>query len=153
MKEYKEFQFGWLTFIILIPIQIFVTFLYFTELGDRPLDRNTYIIVNGTFLLVYFLFYGMTTKVDTERINISFGPGVIRKTIKVDTIINVDTIKNPWYYGWGIRIIPNGWLYNISGSDGIELRFSDKRGIIRIGTKDSAKLKNEIIKQVTIQKT
>ena len=91
----------------------------------------------------------MTIKVDTERINISFGLGVIRKSIKVDKIINVDTIKNPWYYGWGIRLIPNGWLYNISGSDGIELKFGDKRRIIRIGTKDSGKLKNEIIKRLT----
>ena len=149
MKEYKEFQFGWLTFIILIPIQIFVTFLYFTELGDRPLDRNTYIIVNGTFLSVYFLFYGMTVKVDTERIDISFGPGLIRKTIEVDKIINIDTIKNPWYYGWGIRLIPNGWLCNVSGSDGIELKFSDRSRIVRIGTKDSTKLKDEIIKRLT----
>ncbi len=149
MKEYEEFQFGWLTFIILVPIQIFVAFLYFNELGDRPLDGNTYLFVNGIFLLVYFLFYGMTIKVDTERINISFGLGVIRKSIKIDKIINVDTIKNPWYYGWGIRLIPNGWLYNISGSDGIELKFGDKRRIIRIGTKDSGKLKNEIIKRLT----
>jgi hypothetical protein len=43
----------------------------------------------------------MTIKVGTERINISFGLGVIRKTIRVDKIKNVDTIKNPWYYGWG----------------------------------------------------
>ena len=152
MKDYKEFQFGWMTFIILIPIQIFVTYLYINELGNRPLDRDTYLIINGIFLLVYFLFYGMTIKVDTEGINISFGLGVIRKTIKADKIIGVDTIKNPWYYGWGIRLIPNGWLYNISGSDGIELKFGDKTRIIRIGTKDSAKLKNEIVKRVRNRK-
>lgn len=149
MKEYKEFQFGWMLFIILVPIQIFVTYLYINELGDRPLDKNTYLIVSATFLLVYFLFYGMTIKVDTERIRISFGLGVIRKTIRVDKIKDVDTVKNPWYYGWGIRLIPNGWLYNVSGSDGIELKFNHNKKIIRIGTKDSTKLKDEIIKRVT----
>jgi hypothetical protein len=148
MKDYKEFQFGWVTFIILIPIQIFVAYLYFNELGDRPLDKNTFLFVNGTFFLVYCLFYGMTIKVDTEKIDISFGPGVIRKRISVGKIKNIDTIKNPWYYGWGIRLIPNGWLYNVSGSDGIELRFNDNKRVIRIGTKDSTKLKDEIIKRL-----
>ena len=99
-------------------------------------------------MLVYFLFYGMTIKVDTERIIISFGLGVIRNTIRLDKIKNVDTIKNPWYYGWGIRLIPHGWLFNVSGSDGIELKFNNNQRIIRIGTKDSAKLKDEIIKRL-----
>lgn len=86
----------------------------------------------------------MTTKVDAEKINISFGLGVIRKTIKVEKIENIDIVKDPWYYGWEIRLIPNGWLYNINGSDGIELKFNDNKRVIRIGTRNSIILKNEI---------
>ena len=60
----------------------------------------------------------------------------------------MDTIKSAWYHGWGIRIIPNGTLYNISGTDGVELKFNDMNTIIRIGTKDSATLKKEIEKRL-----
>jgi hypothetical protein len=35
-------------------------------------------------------------------------------------------------------------LYNISGSDGVELQFSDTDRIIRIGTRDADQLKTEI---------
>ena len=149
MKAYKEFQIGWIIFIILIPIQLFLTYLYFMGLGDRPLEKNTFLIGNGIFLLIYLLFYGMTIKIDVEEIKISYGFGLIRKTIKLSKIENISIVKNPWYYGWGIRLIPNGWLFNISGSNGLELEFKDKKGIIRIGTKDSAKLKNEIRKRMT----
>ena len=51
--------------------------------------------------------------------------------------------------GWGIRIIPNGMLYNVGGSRGVELRFTDTTRIIRIGTKDALKLKSEINRQLT----
>ena len=45
-------------------------------------------------------------------------------------------------------MIPNGALYNISGTDGVELKFDDTNKIIRIGTKDSLILKKEIEKRL-----
>ncbi|MGV3587775.1 MAG: hypothetical protein ACO1OF_12280 [Adhaeribacter sp.] len=97
-----------------------------------------------------FDFYGLTTKITAEAITVSFGIGLIRKRIKLQRIKTVDTVKSPWYYGWGIRIIPNGTLYNISGTDGVELKFNDTDRIIRIGTKDSLTLKKEIEKRLLI---
>jgi hypothetical protein len=62
--------------------------------------------------------------------------------------MTVESVTSPWYYGWGIRMIPNGTLYNISGGDGVELKFADTNRIIRIGTKDSLTLKKEIRKRL-----
>ncbi len=39
------------------------------------------------------------------------------------------------YGGWGIRIGPRGWAYNVSGSQGIELTFTAGHRIL-IGTRD-----------------
>jgi hypothetical protein len=39
-------------------------------------------------------------------------------------------------------------LYNIGGSDGVELKFSDTIRVIRIGTKDALNLKQEIEKRL-----
>jgi len=95
-------------------------------------------------IITYLLFYGLTTKIENGLLTVSFGVGLIRKRIQLHRIKKVATIVNPWYYGWGIRFIPNGMLYNMSGSDGVELQFNDTGRIIRIGTRDSDRLKMEI---------
>lgn len=149
MKDYKEFTFGWITFAFAVPIQVLLTFFYINNIGDKPLGTNSFIMISLVMLIICFLFYGLTIKLTSDAIIISFGIGLICKKIQLKRIRSVDTVKNPWYYGWGIRMIPNGFLYNISGNDGVELKFNDTGRIIRIGTKDSSKLKNEIEKRLS----
>jgi hypothetical protein len=149
MKDYKEFTFGWLIFLAVIPIHILLTYLHINNIGDRPIGTNPFILITLMFILICLLFYGLTTKITSDAITVSFGIGLIRKRIQLQRIRSVTTVKSPWYYGWGIRLIPNGLLYNISGSDGVELRFHDTNRIIRIGTKDSLRLKREIEKRLT----
>lgn len=148
MKDYKEFTFGWLIFVFVVPIYLLLTYFYLSHTGDRPIETNGYLVITFMFILVCLLFYGLTTKVTAEAIIVSFGIGLIRKRIKLQRVKTVVTVKSPWYYGWGIRIIPNGTLYNISGTDGVELTFNDTDRIIRIGTKDSLTLKKEIEKRL-----
>lgn len=148
MKDYKEFQFGWLIFVFAIPTQILITYLYVNDLGDRPIGLTGFAITSSMFLLLYLLFYGLTTKISVDNISVSFGVGLIRKRISIKRISTVESVKTPWYYGWGIRFIPNGMLYNVSGTDGVELKFNDTRRVFRIGTKDSIKLKEEIAKRI-----
>jgi len=147
MKDYKEFQFGWIVFWCIICIQVLVTFFYLTSLGSRAIGVNGYLVISLLSIVVLLLFYGLTTRVTDEAVTVSFGIGIIRKRIRFDRIKSVEAVKTPWYYGWGIRIIPNGILYNVSGLDGVELKFIDRRTVIRIGTKDSENLKREIQKR------
>jgi hypothetical protein len=42
-------------------------------------------------------------------------------------------VRNRWYYGWGIRITPRGWLYNVSGLDAVELALKNGK-CVRIGS-------------------
>jgi hypothetical protein len=51
MKEHKEFTFGWFIVVIIVPIQVFVTFAYAYNLGDRPLNHIAFIVVNGVFVV------------------------------------------------------------------------------------------------------
>lgn len=148
MKSYKEFTFGWMIFVFVVPIHLLLTYLYLNHMGDRPIGTNGYLGITLIFILTYALFYGLTTKVNSDTITIAFGIGLIRKTIRIERVRTVETVKSPWYYGWGIRLIPKGLLYNISGTDGVELRFKDTNRIIRIGTKDPVTLKKEIEKRI-----
>lgn len=148
MKDYKEFTFGWMILAFLIPIHVLLTYLYINEIGDSPLGTTGYFLITLTFILTYVLFYGLTTRINSDIITVSFGIGLIRKRIPLKRIKTVERVKSPWYYGWGIRLIPNGILLNMSGSAGVELKFKDTGRIVRIGTKDSLRLKKEIDKRL-----
>ena len=103
------------------------------------------LISNCAAASIYLLFFGMTTEVEGDRIKIRFGIGVISKTIELANIAAAVAVKSPWYYGWGIRIIPNGILYNIAGSCAVEIRFTTSSGVIRIGTTRPEELRNAIL--------
>lgn len=149
MNDYREFTFGWLIFAFVVPIHLLLTYYYVNNIGDNPLGASEYFLITLVLILVCLLFYGLTTTISSEAILVSFGIGIVRKKIKLNRVVTVNSVKTPWYYGWGIRLIPNGTLFNISGTDGVELKFNDTGRIIRIGTKDSLKLKQEIEKRLT----
>jgi len=131
--SYNEFQFAW-WILILIPVWLGV--IIATE--DRAdLHLISILISPITILcvLIALLFYGMKTTVTGSKITIAFGIGLIRKSIDLSTVQSVKSVKNQWYYGWGIRMIPNGWLYNIAGLRAVEIKRKDKNSVLRIGSK------------------
>lgn len=71
------------------------------------------------------LFSTLTVEVDEERLAFAFGPGVLRKTVPIVEIESAGVVVNPWWYGWGIRLTPEGWLYNVSGLLAVEIRRTD----------------------------
>jgi hypothetical protein len=79
------------------------------------------------------------------------GIGLINKKYPISDIKSVKIVKNNWMYGWGIRVIPGGWLYNVSGFKAIELRFHSSDKIIRIGTDKPEEVTSEILKLIEVQ--
>ena len=85
------------------------------------------------------LFRSLTVEVTEDQLLVSFGPGVIRKRFPVTDIRGVRIVRNPWYHGWGVRLTPHGWLFNVSGFDAVEIDLKDSRKF-RIGTDDPRQL-------------
>ncbi|MEM7182319.1 MAG: hypothetical protein AAF518_15500 [Spirochaetota bacterium] len=140
--QYKHKQIGWLTYGLLgsIDIVILVLLVYLSKTESVP--KVTIAIVTVAFVvlaLATWFFSSLTTEVSNESVTAKFGPGFIRKEIPFSEISEVSVVKNKWWYGWGIRVIPGGWLLNVSGLDAVEIRRKDK-GIIRIGTDEPQKL-------------
>ena len=148
MNRYKEFQFAWWSVWVFGFMVLMNVSMYLSGAGTRPMTFIGVLIFMSIIIVVFSLFYGMTTKIDSEKINITFGVGLIQKNIAVAKIKSVKTAKSSWLSGWGIRFIRNGMLYNISGLNCVELSFHDTDRIIKIGTKDSAHLKTEIEKYI-----
>jgi hypothetical protein len=89
------------------------------------------------------LFYSLSVTVTPEAIRCSFGVGLISRTIAIDHIQEAYPVRNPWYFGWGIRAIPGGWMFNVSGLDAVELKLKSN-GKFRIGTDDAVGLLSAI---------
>ena len=90
------------------------------------------LILVGICLL---LFKTLTVQIAGDVLEIRFGPGVIRKKLSLKEIESCRMVKNHWYYGWGIRRTPHGWLYNVSGLRAVELQMKSGKKC-RIGSDD-----------------
>jgi len=127
---YGRRQIGW-TIIVTVDLSIvgIIVLLAVTGFSWTP------VIVAFFLGLTTFLFASLTVEVDEEFLTARFGPGLIRKTIPLRTIAAYQPVRNHWYFGWGIRKVPNGWMYNVSGLDAVELGLQDG-SIFRVGTDD-----------------
>ena len=96
-------------------------------------------VVLVILLLFIFLFWSLTVVVTSDRLTVWFGFGVIRRVFRIEDIRDSRIVRNPWYYGWGIRLTPHGWLFNVSGFDAVELEFKNHRKF-RIGTDEPHQL-------------
>lgn len=143
---YKEFQFAW-WILILVVLWLVLTYLHYS--GSPAISWNTYLSSTITLLALSLLFYGMKTEIDNSIIKLSFGIGLISKKIQLNNVKSVEVVRNKWYQGWGIRLIDNGWLYNISGLNAVEINQKDKRSIIRIGSQQPADLRKAIFEGIT----
>ena len=90
-------------------------------------------LILGSMVVVLALFASLTVEIDAEHLRIRFGIGLIRKRFPLDQIDTCRPVSNPWIYGWGIRLTPHGWLYNVSGQEAVELKMKSGK-TCRIGT-------------------
>ena len=86
-------------------------------------------------LIAMGLFSTLTVEMARGYLIARFGPGVVRKRFPLQEIASFRVVRNPWYYGWGIRLTPHGWLYNVSGCLAVELKTRSGKKY-RIGTDD-----------------
>jgi hypothetical protein len=69
--------------------------------------------------------------------------GLVQKEWPLHEIVSVTPVKNPWYYGFGLRYTPHGWLYNVSGRHAVEVLL-ESGSKVRIGTDEPEKLARAI---------
>ena len=129
MTNYKHKQVGTLVLVSMGVVLAASLLGWILEADARPLLGSVFVVI----LLLMVLFGTLTTEVSKESVRVAFGFGLIRRTIALSRIESVTAVRNRWYYGWGIRLTPHGWLFNVSGFDAIELQFASGKKF-RIGT-------------------
>ncbi|HEY3256250.1 MAG TPA: hypothetical protein VGJ91_19965 [Polyangiaceae bacterium] len=136
--SYRHTQVGYLLIGLLLAGAIGISAS--VVFGNGPHALVFAVALLGLCLL---LFPTLTAVVQGDTLCCFFGLGLIRRQIPVREILSVSVVRNPWRYGWGLRSIPGGWLWNVSGSDAVELRLRDGKRF-RIGT-DQANVLREAI--------
>jgi hypothetical protein len=136
--SYRHTQVGYsLIAILVLSAVVIATSLLF---GHGP---HVLIFAVGVLGLCLLLFPTLTAVVRGDTVCCFFGLGLIRRQIPVRDILSVSVVRNPWSYGWGLRSIPGGWLWNVSGADAVELRLRDGKRF-RIGTDEASELREAI---------
>ncbi|MEM8619312.1 MAG: hypothetical protein AAGF73_06290 [Actinomycetota bacterium] len=119
----------------------FVVSLAIAAMGDG-LSVQFVSLAVATFLLVGIVMAAMArlrVSVDDRRVEATFGWGWPTRVIELTDLRSASQVRNSWWYGWGIRWIPHGSMYNVWGRDAVELRLMNDR-VFRIGTDDPAGL-------------
>lgn len=126
---YRHVQVGW--FLIGSFLAIEALFFFMSNL------------VAAILASLIVIFGWLTVEVDDEKVSCLFGFGCPRKRIPLDDIASVEIVRNKWWYGFGIRLTPSGWMFNIQGLDAVMVeRKSGKK--FRIGTDEPADLAEAI---------
>jgi hypothetical protein len=128
IKYYEHIQIGHLIITALSVVMSFITYIMITN-GFNWTAFSVLIIVGVSL----FLFATLKTIIAEEILELSFGLGIIKKRFLLKDIESYQIVKNPWYYGWGIHLTPNGWLYNVSGFHAIKINMKTGKKYL-IGT-------------------
>ena len=139
MIEYKHTQPGILLRFVLGSCAIFSVGMTVLMWDVAVVGTIATSSVSLVLVICFVLFHSLTVKVTQDVISLKFGSGPIGKQFAVSDVESAKVVTNRWYYGWGIKMIPHGWLFNVSGFDAVEIQLQNGRKY-RIGTDEPDEL-------------
>ena len=140
-----------------LPVLYFIGYVILTGLtvalsGEVAEVLLTMGISGVVVLFVVVWFSVLQIRVDEETVRVSFGGGWPRRTMQVEDLVGFSPVRNKWFYGWGIRRIPSGWMYNVWGLDAVELELaSGKR--FTIGTDEPLELIHALERRTRLERS
>jgi hypothetical protein len=148
-KEYV--QYGKMMIIIQVIALLGCLALFFIIGAKDPAPLAIIIFVLVTFMLTLASFYKMTITIDDTHISFSMGIGLIKKSYPLSDIQSCTPVKNSFISGIGIHMTSGGWLYNVSGSYSIQLRFKSSTNEVRLGTDKPDEIAQEVSSRLGLQ--
>lgn len=139
MSTYKHTQIGYLMLVVTLAVAMLFAWLQITARAEPPsVDSGTNFAITVTMALILLIlasFSTLTVSIDERHIRVRFGYGLFKKKFLLEEIVSAKTVKNRWYYGWGIRVWfwPYMWIFNVSGFDAVEITLRNGK-VYRIGS-------------------
>jgi len=139
-SNYLNVQLG----VPIIALSIIVVLMLVWVLRTGEISQHIFLVGLVIITTLSGIFSTLTTMVDATHIKWHFSLGILKKSQPLCEVIASKPVRNKAWWGIGIRLIPNGWLYCVSGLDAVALQLPDGREI-RIGT-DEPEALNQAIK-------
>ena len=117
IKRYEHTQVGYFIIVAIVAAMVAIGII----LANTGVNWIA-IAVMFVLAVALVLFPSLTVAIREEELLVQFGPGVIRKRFKLNEIGSCQAVKNPWYYGWGIRQTPQGMLFRVSGLNAVQIK-------------------------------
>lgn len=136
--------------VVTLAVLVFFTRIQMMARAEPPsVDSGSNFLVTAVMVLILLIlasFYSLQVRIDEKYIRIKFGYGIFQKKFSLNDIVSAKTVKNRWYYGWGIRgwLWSKMWIYNVSGFDAVEIKLKNGK-TYRIGTDEPKKLEQAIL--------
>lgn len=134
--RYEHRQIGW-GFILPIALLI-IPFLLVVMIAQGTIAAG--VLLSLLIAIIYGSFATLRTSVDRKEVRISWTWGKPGRRIPITDIESHAKVRNRWWHGWGIRLIPGGMLYSLWGLDAVEIHYRDKKKgktrMFRVGTND-----------------
>jgi hypothetical protein len=134
--------------IAAIPAVVLLGVAVSADAAEEPEPVVPLMFGGGLTLLLagWLLKVALETRVDDEAITLRYHGLFKTRRIPIKTIRRAEARRyRPLreYGGWGIKFGPSGWAYNVSGSEGVQLRLDGGKPL-QIGSKRVTELANAI---------
>jgi hypothetical protein len=117
IKRYEHTQVGYFIIVAIVAAMVAIGII----LATTGVNWIAIAVLVG-LAVALVLFPSLTVVIREEELLVQFGPGVIRKLFKLNEVESCQAVKNPWYYGWGIRLTPQGMLFRVSGFHAVQIK-------------------------------
>ncbi|NER10395.1 hypothetical protein SAMN06265375_10161 [Muriicola jejuensis] len=148
--RYASTQYNYLALLLTLSAGIFFIRVYLSALAEPPSYNSgpNFLITSLMVITVGFLFSFVSLRIliDEHFLQIRMMFGLFRKKLVLGEISSVQIVRNPWYYGHGIRkwFWPRMWIYSVRGSHAIEISLKNGKKY-RIGTNEPEMVKRSIL--------
>jgi hypothetical protein len=106
--------------------------------------RLTVLAASVVMLVSAFVFSSLTIAIRDGQLSWWFGPGVVKKTVPLSTIVSAEATTTSIFNGWGIHLTTRGWLYNVSGRQAVLVTQADGKRFL-LGTDEPDSLVQAIL--------
>jgi len=141
---YRHTQIGWTALAILAVVAVIVLGASAHSVGPRGLSWSAWEVWIGPAILAVtgVASCSQTVEVDHETLRWYFGPGIWRNEIDLSDIKSVQPFTYSRMTGYGIRWTSRGWLYNVSGTEAVEIHTTEST--FAIGTDEPERLRSAL---------
>lgn len=106
--------------------------------------RLTVLVAAVVMMVSSFAFSSLTIAVRDGQLSWWFGPGIIKKTVPLSTIVSAEPTTTSIVNGWGIHLTGRGWLYNVAGRQAVLITQQDGKRFL-LGTDEPDSLAQSIM--------